>query len=131
MSVDDLDTYRLLFIRGRSDTWLILFFLRFLCSDYGAAGGGYYGGGGGGGYYGGGGGQAAVAPSYGGGKFRPHPVCRTVNVTRSNGFFLKKSVGGYGGGHFAGGGGGFDNYGKGSDLGQGLGNIDFSKEELV
>ena len=45
-------------------------------------------------------------------------------------------AGGYGGGgHYAGGGGGggggYDNYGRGSDLGQGLGSIDFSKVELV
>ena len=39
--------------------------------------------------------------------------------------------GGYYGGGGGGGGGGYDNYGRGSDLGQGLSNIDFAKVELV
>ena len=96
-----------MFRRGIANSQRGIFFRSCLAySDYGASGGGYYGGGGGGGgggYYGGGG-HTAVAAPYGGG-------------------------GGYGGGHY---GGGYDNYNRGgSDLGNNLNNIDFSKEELV
>lgn len=62
-------------------------------------------------------------------------VWRTiVSKTDDSRTFFYITGGGYGGGgHYSGGGGGggYDNYGRGSDLGQSLGNIDFSKVELV
>lgn len=113
-----------------SHRWFLFLFPSCWHRDaYGGGAGGYGGGG-----YGGGGYQAHGG--YGGGetcrRFCPYSILGDAHLTTLS-FFLVLKGGGYGGASYGSppppmGGGG---YGAGSNLGAGLHNIDFGKEQLV